>query len=499
MFKTTCPSCGAPVSFRSAASTMAVCAYCNSTLLKDADAVKDIGKMGEVLEDYSPIQIPTSGTIDGEVFTVIGRIQLRYDAGFWNEWYVMFQDGKDGWLSDASGQYVFTRAITTNPRLPGFEQYHPGKQLVHEGKVFYASDVRTARCTAGEGELPFKVGQGWETKTIDMRNGTAFMTLDFSEATPQQYLGRAVTLQEMKCQLLRDGDTIAEKAGKYPGKLQPLDCPSCGTSIPYVPGLASQLVCPTCKTELDASSTKAEVVKKQALLDDGVKPSLTLGDTAKLDGVSWQLIGAMAVRGDDGAPWGEYLLFNAAQGFLWLVELVDGDWTKVHVLNAFPENWTNNSVGLGGGRHYQMLYRYNGSVVYAAGAFNWRVSVGDTENYVDYANGNDRICMERTPQEITWSQSSPLSATEVKAAFGGKLVDTEWLQQLSTSSPAATEPLAADTETPVSGGSIKPVAKFFSWLLVIANIGALESGSSWVVILIALAILWAPVLVEGNS
>src|ERR1043165_6717676 len=101
MQKVSCPSCGAEVSFRSSASVMAVCEYCRSTLLKDAESVKDIGKMSEVLEDYSPIQINTSGVFQDRAFTVVGRIQLRYDAGFWNEWYVFFDDGTNGWLSDA--------------------------------------------------------------------------------------------------------------------------------------------------------------------------------------------------------------------------------------------------------------------------------------------------------------------------------------------------------------------------------------------------------------
>ncbi|WZB64528.1 hypothetical protein WJ970_28860 [Achromobacter xylosoxidans] len=34
---------------------------------------------------------------------------MRYDDGFWNEWYLWFEDGSDGWLSDASGQYAVTR------------------------------------------------------------------------------------------------------------------------------------------------------------------------------------------------------------------------------------------------------------------------------------------------------------------------------------------------------------------------------------------------------
>jgi hypothetical protein len=56
-----CPGCGAEVRFRSSAAVMAVCEYCHSTLLREADQVRDIGKMSAVLEDYSPLQIGTSG------------------------------------------------------------------------------------------------------------------------------------------------------------------------------------------------------------------------------------------------------------------------------------------------------------------------------------------------------------------------------------------------------------------------------------------------------
>ena len=73
---------------------MAVCEFCRTTVLKDADSVRDLGKMAEVLEDYSPIRIGVSGVFNQHAFTVIGRIQLRYAAGFWNEWYVISDEGR---------------------------------------------------------------------------------------------------------------------------------------------------------------------------------------------------------------------------------------------------------------------------------------------------------------------------------------------------------------------------------------------------------------------
>ncbi|MEO7497576.1 MAG: DUF4178 domain-containing protein, partial [Massilia sp.] len=82
-----CPGCGAPVQFKSHASVMAVCEFCQASVLKDAAAVKDLGKMSAVLEDFSPIQINTAGVFAARPFTVVGRIQLRYADGMWNEWF----------------------------------------------------------------------------------------------------------------------------------------------------------------------------------------------------------------------------------------------------------------------------------------------------------------------------------------------------------------------------------------------------------------------------
>ena len=42
MSQASCPSCAAPVKFRGASSVVAVCAYCQSTLLRDGARLEDI-------------------------------------------------------------------------------------------------------------------------------------------------------------------------------------------------------------------------------------------------------------------------------------------------------------------------------------------------------------------------------------------------------------------------------------------------------------------------
>ncbi|WZB70870.1 DUF4178 domain-containing protein [Achromobacter xylosoxidans] len=186
-----CPQCGAPVSFTSAASVMAVCGACRSTLLKDAASVRRIGEAVEVLEDYSPICLGAVGKYESKRFDVVDRIQMRYDDGFWNEWYLWFEDGSDGWLSDASGQYAVTRRrrAKTAGEMPAFDQIKPGFFFKLDGQNYVASDIRTCAVGGTQGELPFVADGGWQAKVADFRSLDAFLTLDYSDGPdPELYI-----------------------------------------------------------------------------------------------------------------------------------------------------------------------------------------------------------------------------------------------------------------------------------------------------------------------
>lgn len=416
-----CPSCGAEVKFRSHASVMAVCEYCATTVLKDADAVRDLGKMSSVLEDYSPIQIGTAGVLSGRAFTVVGRIQLRYDAGMWNEWYLLFDDGATAWLGDSSGLYTITAAFEAGAMpLPPFERLQPGRNYQLNGTPYTAAEIRTAQCIGGQGELPFRVGEGYESKVADFRRGAEFITLDYSDGPqPVVYTGQSVTLDGLQCQLLRDADTIARAAGRYRGKLDALDCPACGSAIKYLPGVTTTLVCAACQAQIDAASPKAQVLEAGERVAQ-VRTTLPLGATATVGGQQLTIIGVMRRDDEEGTEWTEYLLYGPRSGFSWLVETEEG-WSSATVLAVWPLQY---EAGAGTvtveGVHYQSLYRYESGVNYAAGAFNWRVGVGDVTEIEEYQAGQVRLARELSHHEMTWSRSVPVPADQMKAWFGAQ-------------------------------------------------------------------------------
>ncbi|CUR78794.1 hypothetical protein BN2905_59870 [Achromobacter xylosoxidans] len=472
-----CPQCGAPVKFTSTASVMAVCGACRSTLLKDAESVRRIGETADVLEDYSPLCLGASGKFEGKRFDLIGRIQLRYEDGFWNEWYLWFDDGSDGWLSDASGQYAITRRrkVKTVQGLPAFADIAAGDDLKLDGQRFTASDVRRCRAGGAQGELPFVPGDGWEAKVADFRSLDAFLTLDFSDGPqPELYIGKAFDLSAMQASTLRSNEQVEETAGRFRGQIKALDCPNCGAPISFVAAMATQVVCPSCAATVDCTGETAEVIDKARKVR-AIKTTLALGATARIDGTTYTLIGLMKCADPDPeepSDWIEYLLFSPVKGFTWLVETDEG-WERVQVCDTWPSHNNATSVRWRS-KLYHKLYDYTSRVDLALGAFNWRVKVGDRTQITDYKAGNLKLTREQAPAEVGWSAAAPVAPAQLAEWFG----NPELARQKAM-------PRAA-----LSGGYRK-----WAWFATIAmgflNIGNIFSGRI-LPIVIGLAFLWLP-------
>ena len=486
MLTINCPSCGAPVQFRSHAAVMAVCEFCRATVLKDPGAVKDLGKISEVLEDYTPIQIGTAGVLKGRSFTVVGRIQLRYSQGMWNEWYLMFDDASAGWLGDSSGMFTVTTERPTTTPMPAFGDIQPAHPYTIEGARFTASEKREAECIGGQGELPFVVGAGWQARVADFRSDEQFATIDYSDAgAPLLFIGEAVTLDDMKCQLLRDDEQIKASAGKYRGKLDALDCPSCGGAIKYMPGVTTALICPSCAAQLDAAGPEAQVLAAGERLTQ-VSLALPLGSSSKIDGIEHTVIGAMQRADDEGTTWIEYLLYSARANSFWLVHTDDG-WSRAHVMKRWPvwQGPGNKDARLDK-IEFSEKWAYDATVTFAAGAFNWRVAVGDVVKVVEFEAAPITLAAEMTADEMTWSRSSPVALDQLRAWFGTALFPK----------PKAAPRVSAPAAPPPN-----PATKFIWWIVGLNAIPLMMNfgGSFWIVLIAVLALLFPPKLFKKND
>jgi hypothetical protein len=195
------------VVFQSAASVMAVCEYCGSTLVRHDLDLENIGKMAQLQADGSPLQMRAEGRYRGGSFTVVGRIQLRFEKGLWNEWHLLFDDQRSGWLGESAGIYAVSFLAEVGEKIPKFEELQPGESVTLKKASYEVTNVEKAFCIGGEGELPFQIGPGYEAPVADLAGPeNQFATLDYSEEPPLVYMGEYVEFEELHFSGLREID-----------------------------------------------------------------------------------------------------------------------------------------------------------------------------------------------------------------------------------------------------------------------------------------------------
>jgi hypothetical protein len=289
-----CPSCGAPVEFKSVASILAVCDYCQSTLVREGQELANLGKMAELIEDRSPLQRGAEGRWKGRHFALIGRIQLRWAQGLWNEWHLLFDDGKSGWLSESAGEYVISEPVWQPGALPPFSELQLGQDLTLAGRAYSITNLLTAECVAGEGELPFKVGAGYAAPSADLRDAAGgFATLDYSDdpAKPLVFVGASVDFMSLGWNNLRQGMPIAEPTLKA----RAFNCPHCAAPLSIGHAKIESVGCASCGAVLDTSNETVKLLAR-ATLEFKVQPLLLLGTRGKLRGEEVEIIGFMRRR-----------------------------------------------------------------------------------------------------------------------------------------------------------------------------------------------------------
>jgi ribosomal protein S27E len=415
-FSANCPACGAPVVFKSSASFHCVCEFCRSTLVRHGGNLENLGRMADLLEDASPLQLGTEGRYRGVHFAVVGRIQLRYESGLWNEWHLLFDDMRGGWLSDANGEYVVTFLTPPGATLPGFATLMPNDELKLAGRDFIVTDLEEALCISGEGELPFAFGAGYPAQLADLRTTgeaeSAFASIDYSETPPLFFVGESLPFESFAFANLR-GAEMVKAAG-----VKALQCPRCGSAITLHDKAVQSVACPSCLTVLEPADDSLRILQ-QATAARPVEPLIALGSVGKFLGKDWTVIGfqqrVITAEGID-YPWQEFLLHHPQEGFRWLVEST-GHWSWVSPVTKPPRYHTGLPLTIYNGEMYTRYSAGSAETRYVIGEFTWKVQVGETWEVTDFIAPPKMLSREASHTESTWSLSEYLPVGEVEAAF----------------------------------------------------------------------------------
>ena len=198
-----CPTCAAPLNYKLKTSVQIVCTYCGSLVVRSGQTLENYGTCSEVLVTPSVFQLGTSGVYKNRKFEVVGRRQVTWSGGFWEEWYLFFSHGESWWLAEAQGGFSI---LSQTERAPeNISDFSIGSLFTTEGRVFCVIDQKEAVVSAVEGELPSAYHLGLPFRSYDCASTDGHLcTLDFSN--PQQiacYEGEWVLAKELNLQNTR--------------------------------------------------------------------------------------------------------------------------------------------------------------------------------------------------------------------------------------------------------------------------------------------------------
>ena len=414
-YRAPCPGCGAPVEFRSAQSTFAICPYCQSTVVRQGDTLARIGKMAELFDDFSPLQLFAAGRIQDKPFTLVGRLQYSYPGGRWTEWIAQLDGDRIGSLSEDNGAYVFSLPLELQQPAPPASDLRVGATTAINGQSYTVASNEQVSLVSAQGELPKLPELGQPFAMVELRSDKGVvLSLDYGSNPPAASLGRSVQLDDLQLTGLRDESAKDEKGRSFA-------CPNCGAPVTVNFESSKSITCGSCNSIIDLTQGIGGELK-HAEQDEPVRPLIPLGTVGQLQGVSWQVVGFQhrvgAEPGDDEQfGWDEYLLFNKKRGFSFLVDAEDG-WSLVKPTTGAPTLASSNATTATYlGKTYQQQYAYNAETTYVAGEFYWKVERGQKTFNRDFAAGKSLLSMERSASELTWSSGDKLDSAAVATAF----------------------------------------------------------------------------------
>ena len=438
-----CPSCGGDVTVASPASRTACCPYCQSTLIVNEQAVRLLGKMALLAETPSCLAVGWPARCLGKEIRVLGRLQYRYDAGLWDEWWIEFAaDGSHAWISQDEGEYMFEKPYSQRMEVPKYNSAKVGDRVRFGDRELWVEEKNTAEMVGMQGEIPLDAAPGKPMRYLDLTDNKIKATVEyFDDGSHLAFRGKYLKRSDLQSDIpegfrQKSAQPYAPPALSRPEGPRPkivrsteglrpqtVNCPNCGGTVTIRDrkGVA-MAVCAHCNSALDvAVPGKVRLLYKAKQRKRGFP--LEIGATGTLHGVEYIVTGIVVSREDvsDGIyEWVSFQLFNPEQGYAFL-ELENGHWllfkSLKHPVKFDPHQAARGRTFSYRGQKYKVFERSAARVVYVEGELSWVARLEDRNEYMDAIRPPHLISAEWTKKEIEWSLGTYTTSDAVGDAF----------------------------------------------------------------------------------
>lgn len=193
-----CPSCGGKIRRENSASRSVSCGYCGQTSHINAESLKAAGEQHPLIDYGSFLKIGGRGRVNDLGFVILGQVRMKYPDGFWDEWYINYDDGKEGWIEEDDGSFVLYEEegelydLDFNEVQVGTFS-HFNQALTH----VFITEKSKAIIEGGEGELPFRITPGEQADFLQGIKDGEVISVELLPDHKTVFRGRPVTLEEL--------------------------------------------------------------------------------------------------------------------------------------------------------------------------------------------------------------------------------------------------------------------------------------------------------------
>jgi hypothetical protein len=133
---------------------------------------------------------------------------MKWSDGFWNEWYLTYKDGRQGWLAEAQGSFMISFSFETNIEIPDEVSLMLGHSIFLGKAVYKVMDVKDVTYSFAQGELPFAAPLGGHAKILDLQSDddedSKFASISYGDGGEIDiFTGQYVEFEQFQFQNLR--------------------------------------------------------------------------------------------------------------------------------------------------------------------------------------------------------------------------------------------------------------------------------------------------------
>lgn len=192
-----CPSCGAPLQIESAFTTLLICHYCGASLYVRDAGVDLTGKTAKLAEYPSRLSVGAQGKLKNRMFHVLGRVRYQYTDGFWDEWFLQFDNQQVGWIEEDEGDLTLIFKSKLTSPIPPFDQVRVGSFIPLGGDRMFVSEKGEGKVLGAEGEVSMVAPPGHSIQYIDGNAATKALRLVIDESGITLHTGEPLEFNDL--------------------------------------------------------------------------------------------------------------------------------------------------------------------------------------------------------------------------------------------------------------------------------------------------------------